>query len=387
MEFDAVARQGTDAIKWDDTLRRFGREDLLPLWVADMDIAAPQVVQDALRTRAEHPVYGYTFFSQAFYDAIVWWYAHHFDWAIDPEWIVPDHGVVVSINTAIASFTDEGDGVLIQTPIYPPFMSSVADNNRRMLENRLVYDAGRYTIDWDDFEAKTREARLFLLCSPHNPTTRAWNDEELARMASICRANDVIIVADEIHSDVVHSRKHISIGNLPEAREITLTLHAPSKTFNIAGLNTSYTIIPNPHLRAAYQKRYQQIGLPHGNPFGIAGMEAAYTPEGAAWLERLIVFLQGNIAFVREYLETHIPQIKPVETEATFLIWLDCRGLGLDDDALESLFFDRAGIALNKGVSFGEAGSGFMRLNIGTSRAILSRALEHLERAVSESTK
>lgn len=382
--FDAIDRRGTDAIKWDDAARRFGRENLLPLWVADMDLAVPQVIQEALIRRAEHPVYGYTFFSQAFRDAIVWWYAHHFDWKIDPEWIVPDHGVVVSINTAITALTDPEDGIIIQTPIYPPFMSAVQDNHRRMLENRLLYEAGRYTIDWEDFEAKARQARMFILCSPHNPTTRAWSEEELSRMATICAEHDVIIVADEIHSDVVHARKHIPVGKFPDATHNTLTLHAPSKTFNIAGLNTSYTIIPNVTLRDAYRKRYQQIGLPHGNPFGIAGLEAAYTPEGAAWLAQLMEHLHGNIAFVQEYLRTHIPQIVPVETEATFLIWLDCQKLGLDDDALEKLFFDQAGLALNMGRSFGEAGSGFMRLNIGTSRAILEQALSQLHRAVAK---
>ena len=382
--FDAIDRRGTDAIKWDDAARRFGRENLLPLWVADMDLAVPQVIQEALIRRAEHPVYGYTFFSQAFRDAIVWWYAHHFDWKIDPEWIVPDHGVVVSINTAITALTDPEDGIIIQTPIYPPFMSAVQDNHRRMLENRLLYEAGRYTIDWEDFEAKARQARMFILCSPHNPTTRAWSEEELSRMATICAEHDVIIVADEIHSDVVHARKHTPVGKLPDATHNTLTLHAPSKTFNIAGLNTSYTIIPNVTLRDAYRKRYQQIGLPHGNPFGIVGLEAAYTPEGAAWLAQLMEHLHGNIAFVREYLRSHIPQIVPVETEATFLIWLDCQKLGLDDDALEKLFFDQAGLALNMGRSFGEAGSGFMRLNIGTSRAILEQALSQLHRAVAK---
>jgi cystathionine beta-lyase len=384
MEFDAIERRGTGAIKWDDTQRRFGRDDLLPLWVADMDIAAPQVIQDALTQRAKHPVYGYTLFSERFYAAIAWWYAHHFDWKIDTEWIVPDHGVVVSINTAIAAFSEPGDGVLIQTPIYPPFMSSILDNNRTMLENRLIYEKEHYTIDWDDFETKASEAKLFILCSPHNPTTRAWSEDELTQMASICNKHNVVIVADEIHSDVVHARQHVSIGNLPEAKEITLTLHAPSKTFNIAGLNTSYAIIPNAKLRKAYQKRYTQMGLPHGNSFGIAGLEAAYTPEGAAWLERLMQYLQGNIGYVQTYFQERIPQIIPLKSEATFLIWLDCRALDMDDDELENLFFDQARLALNKGVGFGEAGSGFMRLNIGTSRAILKEALERLESALAE---
>jgi len=384
MGFDAIERRGTGAIKWDDTLRRFGRKDLLPLWVADMDFAAPLAVREALQARLDHPVYGYTLFGERFYDAIGWWYAEHFGWAIDQEWIVPDHGVVVSINTAIAALTDAGDGIIIQTPIYPPFMTAVEANNRALLENRLHYSEGRYTIDWEDFESKAQEARMFLLCSPHNPTTRAWDDEELQRMAQICRDNDVIIVADEIHSDVVYNRSHLPIGKLPEAQEITLTLHAPSKTFNVAGLNTSYAIIPNPTLRSAYQKRYAQIGLPHGNAFGIAALEAAYTPEGAAWLTALMDVLQDNIAFVRTYLRENLPQIVPVETEATFLIWLDFRALGLDDTEIKALVFDRARLALNPGISFGEAGSGFMRLNIGTSRAILQQALTQLTQAIKE---
>ena len=382
MFFEAIERRGSGAIKWDDTVRRFGREDLLPLWVADMDFAVPVVIQEALTQRIDHPVFGYSLYDDAFYEAILWWYAHRFGWPIEREWIVPDHGVVVSINTAITALTHPGEGVLIQTPIYPPFMTAVESNDRMLLENRLLYDAGRYTIDWEDFEAKARKARMFLLCSPHNPTTRAWHSEELQRMAEICRDNDVLIVADEIHSDVVHGRQHVPIGMLPEAQEITLTLHAPSKTFNIAGLNQSYVIIPNPKIRAAYQKRFSQIGLPHGNPLSIAALTAAYSPEGAAWLEALMGYLEGNMTFVRTYLEEHLPKIVPVETEATFLMWLDCRALGKDDDELKHLFFDQAHLALNPGVSFGQAGSGFMRLNIGTSRAVLEQALEQLRVAM-----
>jgi len=384
MGFDAIERRGTGAIKWDDTLRRFGRGDLLPLWVADMDFAAPLAVREALQARLNHPIYGYTLFDEHFYEAIAWWYANRFDWAIDREWVTPDHGVVVSINTAITALTDAGDGIMIQTPIYPPFTTAVEANNRSLLENRLQYSEGRYTIDWEDFEAKAREARMFILCSPHNPTTRAWQSEELRRMAEICRDNDVIIVADEIHGDVVYGRPHLPIGRLPEAREITLTLHAPSKTFNVAGLNTSYTIIPNSALRTAYRKRYAQMGLPHGNPFGIAALKAAYSPEGAAWLGDLLAFLKENIDYVRQYLAEHLPEIVPVETEATFLIWLDFRALGLDDAELKTLIFDRAGLALNPGISFGEAGSGFMRLNVGTSRVLLQQALVQLRKALKE---
>jgi cystathionine beta-lyase len=383
MEFDAAVRRNTDSIKWDDTARRFGRKNLLPLWVADMDFPVFKALEEALIRRAKHPVYGYSFYSERFHEAIEWWYAHRFGWQLERDWIVPEHGVVVSINIAIDALTQKGDGVLVQTPIYPPFIHSVNRHERRLLENRLDYTDGRYTIDWQDFEAKAKKAKLFLLCSPHNPTTRAWTQEELTRMALICAANGVIIVADEIHSDVVHTRTHIPMGSIPEAKAITLTLHAPSKTFNIAGLNTSYTIVPDPTLREAYLESHRRTGLEHGTPFGLIGLETAYTPEGAAWLDRLMRILQENIAFVRSYLHEHIPLIVPIETEATFLMWLDCRGLELDDEALESLFFDGAGLALNTGVSFGNAGSGFMRLNIGTSRAIIEKALKQLNDAVS----
>jgi cystathionine beta-lyase len=382
MNFDAVDRHGTDSIKWDDTLRRFGRKDLMALWVADMDLSVPQVIQDALIERAEHPVYGYTFYSDEFYEAIKWWYTHHFGWELEKEWIMPEHGVVVSINMAIDAYSKEGDGVLIQTPIYPPFFSSVERHQRKVIENRLVYTEGHYTIDWSDFEAKAKEAKLFLLCSPHNPTTRAWTKEELIQMASICKRNNVVIVSDEIHSDVVYGDRHIPMGNLDVAKDITVTLHAPSKTFNIAGLNTSYVVIPDDELRRIYQTSHDKTGLSHGTPFGVTGLEKAYTPEGVKWLKELIDYLQENISFVTKYLKRHIPQILPIEPEATFLIWLDCRGLGLDDDGLEKLFFDEAGLALNKGVSFGEAGSGFMRLNIGTSQKMLEQALDQLKGAV-----
>jgi cystathionine beta-lyase len=382
MQSQAVDRRGTGSIKWDDTLRRLGSDDVLPLWVADMDFPAPDIVRDAMQKRLDHPVYGYTFFDAAFYDAIVWWYRERFGWAIEREWIVPDHGVVVSINTAIAALTQPGDGVLIQTPIYPPFMDAVRRNERTMLENRLVLDSDRYRIDWDDFEAKASEASLFILCSPHNPTTRVWSREEIERMATICRRDDVIIVADEIHSDIVYDGTHVPIGSLEEALPITLTLHAPSKTFNVAGLNTSYAIIPDPTLRTAYQNQYARAGLPHGNPFGIEALKAAYTPEGIAWLDALKSVLHANIEWVQTFLAERLPQIRPVHTEGTFVMWLDCRGLGLDDDALNDLFVEQAHVGLNRGVSFGAAGSGFMRLNIGTERTIIREALERIATAV-----
>ena len=381
MVFCTVERAGTHCSKWDGREAKFGRADILPLWVADMDIAAPQVAQDAMRERLDHPVYGYALYSEGFYQSIQNWYKTSFDWQIDRAWIVPEHGVVVSINLAIDAFTRSGDGVLVQTPIYPPFLSSVERNGRKVLENKLLFKEGTSYIDFEDFESKAKEAKLFLLCSPHNPSTRAWTADELDRMVEICHRYGVIIISDEIHSDLVFGKEHIPTAALSKAKEITLVLHAPSKTFNIAGLNTSYLIIPNATLRQQYAEAHQRAGLDNGNLFGVAALEAVYR-EGREWLEALKAHIQGNRDFVQSFIEASLPEIKVYTHEATFLMWLDCRGLGLDDGALQDFFIDKAKLGLNSGVSFGEAGSGFMRLNIGTGRGTLEQAMAQLKSAI-----
>jgi cystathionine beta-lyase len=378
--FDAVERVGTDCSKWDGREEKFGAADLLPLWVADMDMAAPKVAQDAMLERLNHPVYGYALNSDRYYDSIVSWYTEQFGWDIVREWIVPEHGVVVSINIALDALSSQGDGILIQTPIYPPFLSSVERNGRKVLENRLLFAEGRVRIDFEDFEAKAKEATLFLLCSPHNPTTRAWSLNELERMVEICHRHGVVIVSDEIHSDLIFDQSHTPTAMLEKAKEITLILHAPSKTFNIAGLNTSYLIIPNRDLRQRYVAAHKRAGLDNGNPFGLVALEAVYR-EGRPWLEALKKHLVGNSTYIQTYMAEHIPEITVYPHEATFLMWLGCSGLGLDDVALQDFFIHQAKLGLNSGVSFGEAGSGFMRLNIGTSRQILAQAMEQLQKA------
>jgi cystathionine beta-lyase len=381
MDFTTVNRAGTHCSKWDGLEEKFGRADILPLWVADMDLAAPQVVQDAMRERLDHPVYGYALYTEAFYQSIMTWYQHEFSWKIEKEWIIPEHGVVVSINLAIEALSKEGDGVLIQTPIYPPFFSSIQNSGREVLENRLVFKEGRTTIDFEDFEAKAKEATLFLLCSPHNPSTRAWRREELEHMVEICHRHEVVIVSDEIHSDLVFGASHLPTPALEQAKEITLLLHAPSKTFNIAGLNTSYLIIPNPVLRQKYKAAHKRSGLDNGNLFGVTALEAVYR-GGKAWLEALKTHLLLNREYVKGFIEAEIPEIIVYEHDATFLIWLDCRGLGLEDDALAAFFIEKAGLGLNSGSSFGEAGSGFMRLNIGTGKEMLEEAMSKLLTAI-----
>ncbi|NKQ40888.1 MAG: putative C-S lyase [Sulfurovum sp.] len=381
MDFATVNRSGTHCSKWDGLERKFGKDDILPLWVADMDVAAPKAVQDAMLDRLRHPVYGYRLYSDSFYQSIVDWYSFEFDWDIEQEWIIPEHGVVVSINVAIKAFTKPGDAVLIQTPIYPPFVSSVEYNDRKVLDNKLLFKDAKTTIDFEDFEQKAKKAKLFLLCSPHNPSSRAWSRKELSQMVDICHHHGVIIVSDEIHSDLVFSASHIPIATLDKAREITLILHAASKTFNIAGLNTSYLVIPNPTLRNKYLNAHQKTGLDNGNVFGVVALEAAYS-GGKEWLQELKEHILANKEYVEEFMKNRIPEIIVYQHDATFLLWLDCRGLGLDDEKMNSFFINDARLGLNSGISFGEAGSGFMRLNIGTGRDMLKNAMSRLELAV-----
>ena len=379
--FKAVNRQGTHTTKYDDAKKKFGTDDLLPLWVADMDLASPQCVQDTLAKRAAHPVYGYTVYPPAYYDAIQNWMQTRFDWSIEKEWIVPCYGVVPSLNFALSAYSKEGDGVIVQTPIYPPFVSSVKHKKRKVLDNTLVYSDGCYIIDFEDFEHKAKEGKLFLLCSPHNPTSRDWSKEELEKLIKICLENDVLIIADEIHADIVYDKVHHSIGSSEKMMQHCVILNAPSKTFNIAGLNTSYAIIPNLKLRQKYRLEQDKSGITNGNPFGIEALISVYE-EGADWLDALKGHLRSNITFVSTFLKEHNIPIKAVPTEATFLVWLDCKGLGLEHEALTEFFYHKAKLGLNDGMSFGEAGEGFMRLNVGTSKEVLEEAMHRLLKAV-----
>jgi cystathionine beta-lyase len=379
--FEAVNRQGTYTTKYDDVQKKFGTDDLLPLWVADMDLASPLCVQETLAKRAAHPLYGYTVYPPAYYDAIQNWMQKRFDWHIEKEWIVPCYGVVPSLNFAITAYSEEGDGIIVQTPIYPPFVSSVKHKHRKVLDNTLVYENGTYHIDFEDFEAKAKEAKLFLFCSPHNPTARAWDKNELEKMIEICLAYDVLIIADEIHADIVYEKVHHSIGSFEKMMHKCVILNAPSKTFNIAGLNTSYAIIPDTRLRHKYILEQDKSGITNGNPFGIEALISAYD-EGEVWLESLKEHLHANIVYVKTFFAKHDMNIKVIPTEATFLIWLDCRGLGFTHEELKDFFYYRAKLGLNDGMSFGDAGEYFMRLNIGTGKDVVEVAMQKLLEAV-----
>ncbi len=382
--FKSISRQGTYTTKYDDVKKKFGTDNLIPLWVADMDLASPLCVQDALQKRAKHPIYGYTVYPKSYYEAIQNWMKKRFDWQIEKEWIVPCYGVVPSINFAISAYSKEGDGIIVQTPVYAPFFSSVKHKKRKVLDNVLVYKDGAYHIDFVDFESKAKEAKLFLLCSPHNPTGRVWSEVELTKIIKICLAYDVLIISDEIHADVVYEKIHHSIGSFEQIAKHFVILNAPSKTFNIAGLNTSYAIIADVKLRQAYVLEQNKSGITNCNPFGIEALTAAYD-GGEEWLEALKKHLFDNIVYVTDFLKNEGVPIIPVKTEATFLMWLDCRGLALEQEALVNMFVYKAKLGLNNGRDFGESGVGFMRLNVGTSKDVLQEAMQRLLRATRSS--
>ena len=375
--FEAVNRQGTFSLKWDGAKKKFGTDELLPLWVADMDLASPLCVQETLQKRASHPLYGYTIYPDSYYESIRNWMNERFSWDVPKEWIVPCYGVVPSLNFIISAFSQEGDGVIVQTPIYPPFVSSVKHKKRKVLDNTLVYENGSYHIDFQDFEKKAKEAKLFLLCSPHNPTGRAWSLEELEKIIDICVENDVLIISDEIHADIVYEKRHHCIGSFEKIKHRCIVLNAPSKTFNIAGLNTSFAIIPDTKVRQAYTLEQNRSGITNGNPFGIEALISAYT-KGAPWLEQLKSHLLSNITYVKIFLQKNDIPIDVVPTEATFLMWFDCKGMGMAHEELVDFFIYKAKLGLNDGLSFGTAGEGFMRLNVGTSKEVLKEAMERL---------
>jgi len=383
MKFDfdrIVSREGTYSEKYETRREKFGREDVLPLWVADMDLPTAPAIQKALLERIEHPIYGYTAYHEGYFDAITGWMRKEHDWKVETSWVVPVSSIVTALAFSVEVFSDKGDGVLIQPPIYPPFYSVVRHQKRKVLENVLVPEEGYYRIDFEDFEAKAKEAKLFLLCSPHNPTGRVWEREELERMVQICREHDVLIISDEVHADLVHEgHRHIPVASLEGAGEITVTLNAPSKTFNIAGIVTAYAMIQNDRLRRKFSEIFRRYYLSEPSLVSQTATIAAYT-ESDLWLTELRRYLWENLTYLHERLK-QMPKIVPMPMESTFLLWLDCRGLGMDDEKLQAWFVHEAGLGLNPGISFGTGGSGFMRLNYAVSRQVLKEAMDKLTKA------
>ena len=383
--FDRIIdRKNTNCFKWDYTKQIFDKEDVIPLWVADMDFAAPDAVVQKLIKRAEHGIFGYSFEPEEYYKVFIEWLEKRHNWKIKKEWIVNTTGIVPAINFAIQCFTEPGDNIIVQTPVYFPFFESIKKNERKVVNSQLRLTGTRYEIDFEDLEEKLKsDVKIMLFCSPHNPVGRVWSQEELQKVGELCLQNNVLLISDEIHADLIlNNNKHIPISSLSaEIQDITISMYAPSKTFNVAGLFTSSIIIPNPEIRKEYKKFMEKLGLHLLNNFGIDAFIAAYK-DGEEWLEQLLDYLWKNYEFVQKYLKTNIPQIKAIELEGTYLMWLDCRELKLKQKELIELFVNKAGLGLNNGTVFGAGGYGFMRLNIGCSIKLLEKALEQLKEAI-----
>lgn len=385
-EFDQIIdRRGTNSIKYDFALEHGMPADVLPLWVADMDFRTAPSVADAIAQACERGIFGYSGSHQDYFDALQRWYLSYFGWEVQQEWLIKTPGVVFAICMAIRAFTQKGEAVLIQRPVYYPFSKSVLDNERRVINNPLVYSEGKYTIDFDDFEKKIvqENVRLFLLCSPHNPVGRVWTKEELIRLGDICLKHHVLVLSDEIHADFVFpGNVHSVFVNLkPAYQDIAIVCTSPSKSFNLAGLQVSNIWIPNENNRDKFQREMIRTGYSQINQLGLVAAQAAYE-TGRPWLEELKKYLTANLAFVRSYLEKYLPNVHLVEPQGTYLLWLDFSGLGLSDSQLEERIVQRARLWLDKGKLFGVEGHGFERINIACPRSILQTALQALGKAL-----
>ena len=419
--FDKIInRKGTNCLKYDFAVERGKPSEVLPLWVADMDFQVSEEITKSLHAAVEHGIYGYTQPKDPYYNAIMNWMKKNHQWETKREWIVKTPGVVFALGAAVKAFTEPGDAVLIQNPVYYPFTNIICDNDRKVADNTLVYQPvitghtikteaaldesesvntnlmedekkgniernSAYRIDFDDFERKIEQehVKLFILCNPHNPVGRVWTREELQKLGEICLRHHVIVVSDEIHNDFVYpGYEHTVFANVdPRFAEFTVTCTAPSKTFNLAGLQISNIFIPNATLREAFRKEIDKTGYDEPNALGTVACEAAYR-AGEEWLDQLREYLLGNLNFLRSYLQEKIPRIHLVEPEGTYLVWLDCSELGISGKELDQFIVEKAGLWLDGGAMFGPSGADFQRVNIACPRATLELALDKLKAAV-----
>lgn len=384
-DFDSpFSRAGTHAVKYEARRAVFGRDDVMPLWVADMDLPSPQAVTDALVARARHPAYGYTLFPESLYQAQIDWFRRRHDWTTERAWLMMAPGVVPSLHAAALAFAGPGEGIIVQPPVYFPFFSAVTQTGRRLIENPLCLRNGRWQMDLDHLEQCAADgARVLFLCSPHNPVGRVWSRDELEAVLAIARRHRLLVVSDEIHCDLVYPDRpaHTVLATLAGPEDQLITTVAASKTFNIPGLGLSSVVAADPAHRAALKREFDRLHMGQCNPFSVTGYEAGYR-HGEAWLEELLSYLAGNRDFVAAFVAERLPGISLVEPEGTYLLWLDCRALALSDAGLKAFFVEQAGVGLSPGIQFGAGGSGHMRMNIGVPRAQLEQALARVEAAL-----
>jgi cystathionine beta-lyase len=389
-DFDRIIdRAGTYSVKWDKYFlkEQFKSDEVLPLWVADMDFQCPQPVIDALKRRAAQEIYGYSWHKAPTYlDAISNWMKRRHSWKIDNEWIVFSPGIVSAIKMLVQTFTKIGEKVIVQPPVYYPFFSAVENNGRVLLKNQLLYENKRYTFDFEDFEKKAKDplTKMFILCSPHNPVGRVWTEKELRKIGEVCLENNILIISDEIHHDLILSgHKHTLFSTLSEDFErTTIMCTAPSKTFNIAGLKTSNIIIPDEKMRELFSytiSNRNSVGSP--NAFGIVALIAAYN-EGEEWLSQVLKYIENNFNFLKEFVNEKLPDVDYIDPEGTYLAWLDCNRMGMDDEKLNEFMLKKAKVALDDGKIFGPGGEGFERINVGCPQSILKECMNRIVNAL-----
>ncbi|MDR2293009.1 MAG: PatB family C-S lyase [Prevotellaceae bacterium] len=377
---EIVDRSSTNCEKYNKCEEVFGTEDIIPLWVADMDFKVAKPVLDALRSRNEHGIFGYTFQGESYFDSIIKWQKRRNGWTIEKDWIIHCPGVVPGLNFAVQTLTDEGDKIVIMPPVYHPFFTAATDNNRILVENNLKHAGLDYFIDYDDLDEKLKDAKLLIFCNPHNPVGRVWKRSELEKIAELCIKHKTVILSDEVHSDLIFApHKHIPLATLsPEIADLCLTFFAPSKTFNIAGFATAVAVASNKTIRDAFGSIIKKLHLTDGNISGLTALEAAYN-NGEEWLEQMLEYISENAKFVVDFFEKNIPHIKTQHPESTFLQWIDFNALNLTQNELVDFLIKDAKVGLNDGKSFSESeGTGFMRLNIACPRSVIEKALNQI---------
>jgi cysteine-S-conjugate beta-lyase len=382
---EPVKREGTNCIKYDRREETFGVKDIIPMWVADMDFDTPDFVTNSLQNRINHKIYGYSFRPPEYFLSIIDWLKSRHNWQVEKEWICFCPGVVPALNFCTLAFTQPGDNIIVQPPVYFPFFSAVESHGRKLIYNRLIESDGKWVMDYDSLvsgiDGKTK---MIIISNPHNPVGRVWSPEELNKLADICLKNNILILSDEIHCDLVlPGFSHTPLAKLSEKiAENTITCIAPSKTFNLAGLSTSSVIISNPVLRKSFSRTVENLHVGNGNIFGTIASIAAYS-YGHKWLDALLDYIDNNIDFVEDYCRKMIPEIIPAQPEATYMIWLDCRKFGMTGKELQNFFVNKASVGMNEGSSFGPGGEGFMRMNLATNHQTVMKAMEQIEKAVS----
>jgi cysteine-S-conjugate beta-lyase len=387
MKFDfdeIIDRNNTSSLKYDLRKQLFGREDIIPMWVADMDFKTPRFITESIKERLTDGIFGYTIRNESYFTSIINWLQRRHNWDIIKDWIIYTPGVVPALNIAVLAFTHPGSKIIVQPPVYFPFFNAITDHRRTLVYNPLKLGNNRLSMDLKDLEQKAKEgAEMIILSSPHNPGGSVWSKEELTGMAEICKEHNILILSDEIHCDLVYKpHRHIPVASLSgEIADITITCIAPSKTFNLSGLNTASAIISNQNLRKKFTATQDHLHIGLGNIFGNIASEAAYT-NGEEYDDQLMEYLRGNFDFFEESLKSFTDKIIPLRPEATFLVWLDCRAMGLSDEELKNFFINEAGLALNQGIQFGHGGEGFMRMNIGCPRSTISKAVGNLKSAM-----